>query len=65
MGSFVKESDRRKMVWSTSTVNAWATCSVKSLHGRQGECPPAVEGDGNLTEHEGGNAAFSQEGASI
>ena len=30
MGSFVKVSDRRKKVWSISTVNA---CSVGSLHG--------------------------------
>ena len=58
MGSFVKESDRRKMVWSMSTVNAWATYSVGSLHGRQGECPPAAEGNGNLTGQEGVNAVF-------
>ena len=59
MGSFVKESDRRKKVWSMSMVNAWATCSVGYFHGvQQGECPPAAEGNGNLTGQGRGNAVF-------
>ena len=58
MGSFVKESDRKK-VWSMSTVNAWATCSVGSFHEAQGECPPAAEGNRNLTgQGGGGNSVF-------
>ena len=66
MGSFVKESDRRKIVRSVRTVNAWATCSVGSLHGAQGECPLEAEGNGNLTRARGGAMLFfSQEGAPI
>ena len=57
MGSFVKMSDRRKMVWRMSMEDACATCSVVSLDGVQGECPPAAEGNGNLTR-QGGTMLF-------
>ena len=69
MGSFVKESDRRKIDGvEREHCECLATCSVGPLDGAQGECPPAAEGNGNLTRAGGGGQCcffFARRGTHI